>query len=172
MVWNSATLKNWNPIIPFLMEIHYLIISYPECCEAKETWSSQCQSWVRTTTSNWSRMEFITGMTASPSGTGKVPLEIKHFWTSMMINADLSQNVLCMEKMAKMRYFIEFILISWYLGLAKLLVHWQLVGCYWCVFTENCTRNRKKDVIKLSKHQLAWTKKLNLSRIRFSLMIH
>ena len=29
----------------------------------------------------------------------------------MMINADLSQNVLCMEKMAKMRYLIEFIVV-------------------------------------------------------------
>ena len=29
----------------------------------------------------------------------------------MMINADLSQNVLWMEKMAKMRYLIEFIVV-------------------------------------------------------------
>ena len=142
------------------------IISYPECCEAKETWSSQCQSWVRTTTSNWSRMELITGMTASPSGTGKVPLGRKHFWTSMMSNADLSQNMLCMERMAKMRYLIEFILygISWYLGVQKLLVHWQLVGCYWCVWTEHCSKKSRRN--NLSQYQLAKTKKSKLSRIR------
>ena len=167
MDWKSSTLKKLNPIVFKLnVEIHYLIISYPECCEAKETWSSQCQSWVRTTTSNWSRIELITGMTASPSGTGKVPLGRKHFWTSMMSNADLSQNMLCMERMAKMRYLIEFILygISWYLGVPKLLVHWQLVGCYWCVWTEHCSKKSRRN--NLSQYQLAKTKKSKLSRIR------
>ena len=63
--------------------------TYPLCWEANDTWSGQCQSCVKTTTSNCDLIEFITGMTSSPLGTAKLPPFKKQFWTSIINNAEV-----------------------------------------------------------------------------------
>src|SRR5918999_2339746 len=54
----------------------------PGCEEAKEAWPRGCQSWVRTTLSNFATSRLITGTTSSPFRTASAPPGQKSFCTS------------------------------------------------------------------------------------------
>ena len=70
----------------------------PLCVEAKEIWSSQCQSSTTITVSNKSQFgflslflsELITGITSLPWPTAKLPPGKKQFWTLRISKADFS----------------------------------------------------------------------------------
>lgn len=57
---------------------------------ANEAWPGVCQSCVTTMFWNEAASLLITGTTAAPPFTGKVPPSMKQFWTSTTISADFA----------------------------------------------------------------------------------